>query len=229
MRYRVRVRSKDKRRWEARERREKNEDVGGCLKQTTADALWELSEKYDVGVWYEYKHVCRGCRDVTLDKCGVAINGIKLGLPYCRTVEDCVKQILEDYERTLEALREPPMRAGGRATEEFLRQYPELEVFGIQWVKEWLPHARERMEKIAAILRSHHKIREIIERIGLRENLYLIEIFISKDAAEECVAVGVDVYCLSDKIRKVSLDYIGLVAPRGLMAFAKRKEFVRAI
>jgi hypothetical protein len=38
-------------------RRMRDEDVGGCIRQQVADALWELSEKYDVGVWYEYVRV----------------------------------------------------------------------------------------------------------------------------------------------------------------------------
>ncbi|MFZ8839280.1 MAG: hypothetical protein ACO2PM_10290 [Pyrobaculum sp.] len=52
VRYRVRVHSRDRRRWEVGERwrRRRDEDVGGCIRQHVADALWELSGKYDVGV-----------------------------------------------------------------------------------------------------------------------------------------------------------------------------------
>ena len=51
IKYRVWVYSKDKRRWEAKERwRRRDEEVGGCLRQQVADALWELAEKYDVGL-----------------------------------------------------------------------------------------------------------------------------------------------------------------------------------
>jgi hypothetical protein len=53
VRYRVWVYSRDRRRWEAKEKwRRRDEEAGGCIKQQVADALWELSEKYDVGVWY---------------------------------------------------------------------------------------------------------------------------------------------------------------------------------
>jgi hypothetical protein len=45
VKYRVWVHSKDRRRWEAKERwrRRRDEDVGGCIRQQVADALWELS------------------------------------------------------------------------------------------------------------------------------------------------------------------------------------------
>jgi hypothetical protein len=55
IKYRVWVHSRDKRRWEAKEkwRRRRDEEAGGCIKQQVADALWELSERgVDVGVWY---------------------------------------------------------------------------------------------------------------------------------------------------------------------------------
>jgi hypothetical protein len=59
IKYRVWVHSRDRRRWETKEkwRRRRDEDVGGCIRQQVADALWELSEKYDVGLWYEYVRV----------------------------------------------------------------------------------------------------------------------------------------------------------------------------
>jgi hypothetical protein len=48
------VYSRDKRRWEAKERwRRRGEEVGGCIKQQVADVLWELSDRFDVGVWYK--------------------------------------------------------------------------------------------------------------------------------------------------------------------------------
>jgi len=58
IKYRVWVYSRDKRRWEAKEKwRRRNEEAGGCIKQQVADALWELADRFDVGVWYEYRRV----------------------------------------------------------------------------------------------------------------------------------------------------------------------------
>ena len=59
VRYRVWVHSRDRRTWGVGERwrRRRDEEAGGCIRQQVADALWELAEKYDVGVWYEYVRV----------------------------------------------------------------------------------------------------------------------------------------------------------------------------
>jgi hypothetical protein len=99
IKYRVWVFSRDRRRWEAEEKwRRRGEETGGCIRQQVADALWELAEKYDVGVWYERVRVGAGVNlyDVF---CGPTVNGVKLYQPHCRSVEDCVKQIIEDYKR----------------------------------------------------------------------------------------------------------------------------------
>jgi hypothetical protein len=51
IKYRVWVHSRDRRRWEVKERwRRRRDEEAGCLRQNVADALWELAEKYDVGV-----------------------------------------------------------------------------------------------------------------------------------------------------------------------------------
>jgi hypothetical protein len=75
-----------------------------------ADALWELADRFDVGVWYERVRVGAGVNlyDVF---CGVVVNGVKLYQPHCRSVEDCVKQIIEDYKREVEKMKEPPQPA----------------------------------------------------------------------------------------------------------------------
>jgi hypothetical protein len=66
VRYRVWVYSRDKRRWEAKERwRRRGEEAGGCIRQQVADALWELADRFDVGVWYEYRRVGMGLIDTT--------------------------------------------------------------------------------------------------------------------------------------------------------------------
>ena len=53
----MRVRSRNRKRWERR-----GEEVGGCIRQPVADALWELSDRFDVGVWYKCKmQVCLMC------------------------------------------------------------------------------------------------------------------------------------------------------------------------
>jgi hypothetical protein len=34
--------------------------------------------------------------------CGVVVNGVRLDWPYCRTVDECVGRVIEDYKRVLE-------------------------------------------------------------------------------------------------------------------------------
>jgi hypothetical protein len=74
-----------------------------------ADALWELSGRYDVGLWYEYVRVGAWSRQFDVF-CGVEINGVRLDQPRYRTAEECAKQILEEYKREVERLRTPPRR-----------------------------------------------------------------------------------------------------------------------
>jgi hypothetical protein len=143
VKYRVWVYSKDKRRWEAKERwRRRGEEVGGCIRRQVADALWELADRFDVGVWYERVRVGAGVNlyDVF---CGVVVNGVKLYQPHCRSVEDCVKQIIEDYKAG-GGEDEGAASAGFShqdydPAEELLREWPELGAFGTEWVRKWLP------------------------------------------------------------------------------------------
>jgi hypothetical protein len=112
VKYRVWVFSRDRRRWEAKERwrRRRDEDVGGCIRRQVADALWELSEKYDVGVWYRRVEEKVGIRYEVHVYCGPVVNGVELDQPHCRTVDECVKQILVEYRREVEKMKEPPRR-----------------------------------------------------------------------------------------------------------------------
>jgi hypothetical protein len=104
------VHLRGKRRWEAKERwRRHSEETGGCIKQQVADALWELSEcGVDVGTWYRRVEERRGIRYETYVYCGVVVNGVELDQPQCRAADECVKQILEEYKREVERLKEPP-------------------------------------------------------------------------------------------------------------------------
>ncbi len=125
IKYRVWVHSRDRRTWGAKERwrRRRDEDVGGCIRQQVADALWELSGRFDVGVWYEYVRVGVWVNQYDVF-CGVVVNGVRLDQPHCRAVEDCVRQILEEYKRELGRLREPPPPPD--PAEELLREWPKL-------------------------------------------------------------------------------------------------------
>ncbi len=86
--------------------------------------------------------------------CGVVVDGVRLSQPYCRAVEDCVRQILEDYRREVEKMKEPPAPPPPDMAEELLREWPELQAFGVDWVKKWAI-LKERLVEIAKVLRRH--------------------------------------------------------------------------
>ncbi len=82
--------------------------------------------------------------------CGVVVNGVRLGQPYCHTVEDCVRQILEDYKNKVRRRSEPPPPPD--PAEGLLREWPELGAFGVDWVRKWAI-LKERLVEIAKMLR----------------------------------------------------------------------------
>jgi hypothetical protein len=124
VRYRVWVWSKDRRKWEAKERwRRRGEEAGGCIKQQVAYALWELSDRFDVGVWYRRVEEKVGMLRYEVHVyCGVVVNGVELDQPQCRTAEECAKQILEDYRRELKRRSEPPPPPPPDPAEELLKE-----------------------------------------------------------------------------------------------------------
>jgi hypothetical protein len=116
------------------------EDVGGCIRQQVADALWELSERgVDVGVWYRKVTEKVGIRYEVHVYCGVEINGVRLDQPHCRTAEECARQILEEYKREVKRRSEPPPPPPPDPAEELLKEWPELQASGVEWVKSWAP------------------------------------------------------------------------------------------
>jgi hypothetical protein len=68
---------------------------------------------------------------------------VRLDQPQCRTAEECTRQILEEYKREVERLKELPKPPPPDPAEELLRKYPELSAFGVGWVRAWTPYARE--------------------------------------------------------------------------------------
>jgi hypothetical protein len=192
VRYRVWVHSRDRRKWEAKERwRRRDEEAGGCIRQQVADALWELSGQYDVGVWYEYVRVGAGVNQYDVF-CGVVVDGVKLNQPHCRAVEECVEEILRDYKREVERLREPPEPAlviKIDPVEELLREYPELGAFGTEWVRKWLD-LRDRLVEIAKTLRRFPWMVDVIRQRPMSIlHPYTVEVYVAVDGSEACISL----------------------------------------
>ncbi len=191
VRYRLWVHSKDRRRWEAKEkwRKRRDEEAGGCIRQQVADALWELSGRFEVGVWYEYVRV-----GVWVNRydvfCGVVVNGVRLSQPYCRTVDECVRQILEDYKREVERLKGPPAPPPPDMAEELLREWPELSAFGVEWVRKWLD-LRDRLVEIAKVLRKYLWMVDVVRQRPVNNpHPYIVEVYVSRDGSEACLSLN---------------------------------------
>jgi hypothetical protein len=245
IKYRVWVHSRDRRRWEARERwrRRRDEDAGGCIRQQVADALWELSEKYNVGVWYEYRRV-----GVWVDQydvfCGVVVDGVRLYQPQCRSAEDCVRQILEDYKRELERLSTPPPPPPPDPAEELLKEWPELGAFGTEWVRKWLV-LRERLVEIAKIMRKYPWMVDVVKQRPMSIlHPYMIEVYMTKDGLEACLSLNPPkAFCAREgAVREVRLELEfsryetyeekirEVYRPKGLLAYTTAaREYVRIL
>ncbi len=248
VRYRVWVHSRDRRRWEAKERwRRRDEEAGGCIRQQVADALWELSGNYDVGVWYEYVRVAAGVNQYGVF-CGPTVNGVKLYQPHCRSADDCVKQIIEDYRREVEKMKEPPQPAlvvKYDPVEELLREWPELEAFGLEWVKAWAPHAKEELVEIAKVMRRYPWMVEVVKQKPVSHpHPYMVEVYVAVDGSEACLYLNqLKTYCARNgavKEVKLELEFRryevyedkirGVYRPKGLLAFSTAaREYVKIL
>jgi hypothetical protein len=248
LRYRVWVHSKDRRRWEAKERwrRRRDEDVGGCIRQQVADALWELSERgVDVGVWYRRVEEKVGMLRYEVHVyCGPVVNGVELDQPQCRTAEECVKQILEDYKRELERLSTPPSPPPRDPAEELLREWSELQAFGTEWVKKWLV-LRDRLVEIAKVLRRFPWMVDVVRQRPMSIlHPYMVEVYVARDGSEACLSLNPPkAFCAQDgSVREVRLELEfkryevyeekirEVYRPKGLLAFAAAaREYVRVL
>jgi hypothetical protein len=103
-------------------------------------------------VWYEYVRVGTWTNQYDVF-CGVVVDGVKLDQPHCRAVEECVEEMLRDYRREVERLREPPPPPPPDPVEELLRVWLELGAFGVEWVRKWLD-LRDRLIEIAKVMRK---------------------------------------------------------------------------
>jgi hypothetical protein len=244
VRYRVWVHSKDKRKWEAKERwrRRRDEEAGGCIKQQVADALWELSDRFDVGVWYRRVEEKVGIRYEVHVYCGVVVNGVELDQPQCRTVDECVKQILEDYRNEVKRRSEPPPPPPDPA-EELLKEWPELQAFGVDWVRKWLD-LRERLIEIAKVMRRYPWMVEVVKQRPMSIlHPYMVNAYVARDGSEACLQLVSRTLCArGGEVREVKLElerarlepYEGklreVYRPKGLFAFATdAKEYVEIL
>jgi hypothetical protein len=144
LRYRVWVFSKDGRQWKPGERlRKRREEEGGgrCLRQQVADALMELAE--------------RSFAIEVNSECGIAINGVAVSRPHCRSVDECVKQMLEEYRRKLEGPPPPRRNPEEEEYEALLQQHLWLRWWSRDMVLDALRHDRRTLQSLL------HRLNEV--------------------------------------------------------------------
>jgi len=114
-------------------------------------------------------------------------------------------------EAKAERLEEPPKLAAGMPdpVEELLREWPELGAFGVEWVRAWAPHGRERLVKIAKVMRRYPWMAEVVRRrpVG-NPHLYMVETYVAKDGSEVCISLNqLKAYCARDgAVREAKLE-----------------------
>jgi hypothetical protein len=246
IKYRVWVWSKDRRTWEAKERwrRRRDEEAGGCIRQQVADALWELSGRFEVGLWYERVKTGNWLHQYDVF-CGVVVDGVKLDQPYCRAVEECVEEIIRDYRREVERMREPPPPPPPDPAEELLREWPELQAFGgVEWVRKWLD-LRDRLVEIAKVLRRFPWMVDAVRQRPVSIlHPYVVEVYVARDGSEACISLtSSKAFCAQNgavKEVKLELEFKRyetyedkmreVYRPKGLLGFAAAaSEYVKIL
>jgi hypothetical protein len=152
-----------------------------------------------------------------------------------------------EYEQ-LEKMKEPPQPAlAVRAdpVEELLKEYPELEAFGVDWLRAWAPHAGERLVEIAEVLRRYPWMAEVVRRRPVANpHPYMVEVYVAGDGSEACLSLtSSNAFCARNgTVREVKLELEfkryetyedkmrEVYRPKGLLAFsAAAREYVRIL
>jgi hypothetical protein len=140
-------------------------------------------------------------------------------------------------------MKEPP-KPPPEPAEELLKEYPELQAFGVERVKKWLD-LRERLVEIAKVLRKFPWMVYVIRQRPMSvHHPYAVEVYVTKDGSEACLSLNPSkAFCAQkgavnevklelkfsryetyeDKIREVYRS-------KGLLAFTTvAREYVRLI
>jgi hypothetical protein len=128
--------------------------------------------------------------------------------------------------------------------EGLLREWPELEAFGVEWVKKWLD-LRERLIEIAKIMRRYPWMAEMVKQRPMSIlHPYMVEVYVARDGSEACLSLtSLNASCARyGTVREVKLelefkryetyeDKIREVyRPKGLLAFTTTaREYVRLL
>ncbi len=145
----------------------------------------------------------------------------------------------ETIERPRELPKPPPDPA-----EELLKEYPELEAFGVEWVKKWLD-LRERLIEIVNVLRKYPWMVEVIKQRPMSIlHPYMVEVYVAVDGSEACFSLTLSkAYCTRDgSVKEIRLELEfkryetygdkmrEVYRPKGLLATATAaREYVKIL
>jgi hypothetical protein len=142
-------------------------------------------------------------------------------------------------------MREPPRPSPPDPVEELLREWPELEAFGMDGVKVWSVVARDRLVEIARDMRRYPWMVEVSRQrpVGIL-NPYGAEAYVAKDGSEVCISLTpLKAYCaLNGAVREARLELVHIrleayedrlrevYRPKGFLAYAAAaREYVRVL
>jgi hypothetical protein len=146
----------------------------------------------------------------------------------------------------VERLKEPspPPPPPLDPAEELLRERPELQAFGVEWVKKWLD-LKERLIEIVKVMRRFPWMVEVIKQRPLSIlHPYMIEAYVAKDGSEACLSLNPpNAFCARDgavKETRLELEFKRyetyedrireVYRPKGLLAYAAAaREYVRIL
>jgi hypothetical protein len=139
-------------------------------------------------------------------------------------------------------MKEPPQPPPEPA-EELLKEYPELQAFGVEWVRKWLD-LRYRLVEIAKVIRRYPWMVEVVRRNPMSVlHPYMVNAYVAKDGFEVCLQLASRTFCArGGEVREVKLElerarlepYEGklreVYRPKGLFAFAANaREYVEIL
>jgi hypothetical protein len=140
-------------------------------------------------------------------------------------------------------MKEPP-KPPPDPPEELLKEYPELQAFGVEWVRKRLD-LRERLVEIAKTLRKFPWMVDVIRQRPMSvHHPYAVEVYVTKDGSEACLSLNPSkaFYAQKGAVNEVKLelkfsryetyeDRIREVyRSKGLLAFTTvAREYVRLI
>jgi len=140
-------------------------------------------------------------------------------------------------------MKEPPKSPPDLAVE-LLKEWPELQAFGVEWVRKWLV-LRDRLVEIAKVLRRFPWMVEVIRQRPMSVlHPYMVEVYMTRDGSEACLSLNPPkAFCARNgAVREVKLELAfsryetyedktrDVYGPKGLLAFTTTaREYVRLL